>query len=198
MSNLDDRRYLCECIVIINNVDNIINNLQLPTDFNHRNVYIIKSEFIKKHITEMRRAHKNKMIMCDYLIEVKFDENDTKIVNKYTNIEIEVTFNCPNDIVVSVIPDNTYILCASFGKIITHPRVQFGMTEGAKICEIKYKNNLIITKPLNYTWKFKTSNRGVKEEFGLIGDFYWKCIKEQLYHWNKDRWIATLVTYIKN
>ena len=194
--NTDDRRYSCECIVIVKNIDKLIDDLQIPTDTNHKQVYIVKSEFIKKHITEMRFAHKNKMILCDYLIEVKYDENNNKIVNKYTNIEIEVTYNCPNDTVIPYIPNNTYVLCASFGKITTHPRVQFGMTEGAKVNELHYKNKQFVYKPLNYIWKYKTSNRGVAEEFGLVGNFYWKCINEQLYNWNKDKWVATLITTI--
>lgn len=194
--NTDDRRYSCECIIIIKDVDKIIDDLQIPTDTNHKQVYIVKSEFIKKHITEMRYAHKNKMILCDYLIEVKYDANNNKIVNKYYDIEIEVTYNCPNDIVIPHIPNDAYILCASFGKITTHPRVQFGMTEGAKVYELHYQNKQVVYKPLNSVWKYKTSTRGVAEEFGLIGKYYWECINEQLYNWNKDKWVATLITTI--
>jgi len=194
-SNRDDRRYSCECIVVVKDINKLIHQLEIPTDVNHRHVYILKSEFIKKYIKEMRYSHQNKFLMCDFLIEINYNSNK-KIVNKYENIQIEVTYNCPNDDVISYIPDNTYVLCASFGKITTRPRVQFGMTEGSKTNELQYRDKKFVYKPLNFAWKFKTGNRGVLEEFGLNKKLYWKCINEQLYKWGKYKWVATLVTII--
>ena len=193
----DDRRYSCECIVVLNNKDNIIKKLKKPSDTNHQYVYIVTASFFKKYIKQMRLAHKNKHVLCEDLIEISYINNKKKITN-YNNIEVELTFNSPNDCTIEYIPDNSYILCASFGEKKTHPLIQLGMTEGAKVNELVYRNNTKIPrKPKNYLWKFQTGQRGVQEEFGLYNaNIYWKCVNEQLYKWKKPKWIATMVTYI--
>ena len=37
----DDRRYSCECIVILQNLKKVINELNKPSDKNHKIVYIV-------------------------------------------------------------------------------------------------------------------------------------------------------------
>ena len=195
---MDDRRYLCECIVVTTNLKNTIDQIQLPTDNNHEIVYIIKSSFFKNHIQEMRLSAKNKFFICDFLVEIKFNKiNKTKTIRYFKNIKIEVTSRAPNHLSAQFIPDNTYILCASFGIITTHPQVQLGITEGAFKSELIYKNtNEIPCKPQNNTWKFNTSTRGVIEELGINKPLFWTCINESLFKWNKSVWVATLLTYI--
>lgn len=195
---MDDRRYLCECIVVSTNLKEIIKNINVPSDNNHQIVYIIKSSFFKKHVLTMRESSKNKIFNCEFLVQISFD-NKNKNIQFLKNINIEITCRSPHELTSNYIPDNTYIICASFGEITTRPRVQLGITEGAHISDIIYKNNYTIPeKPINLDWKFKTSNRGIKEELGIYNNnLIWTCIKEDLYNWNrKNMWVSTLLTYI--
>lgn len=194
---MDDRRYLCECIVVSTNLKKIINEIKQPDDLNHQIVYIINSNFFKNHILDMRIASKNKIVLCDFLIEIKFI-NNIKTVKYLKNINIEITSRCPHENVINFILDNTFILCASFGKIKKNPQVQLGITEGAFINDINYKDdNKIPSKPSNSSWKYITSNRGIKEELGLYNNVTWNCINESLFNWNnKHIWVATLISYI--
>jgi len=194
---MDDRHYLCECIVASTDYQSLLHSINTPTDNNHPCVYIIKSEFLKKHIKELRYSNKNKVKICDFLSVITFD-NNIKLIKEHHDIKIELTCRCPNDNVINHIPNNSYIVCSSFGKYIEYPRVQFGITEGAKISDIVYgnKNKGIICKPQNDSWKYQTSTRGINEELGISDNIRWNCINEQLYKWNKDMWVATLVTII--
>ena len=193
----DDRRYSCECIVILQNLEKVINELNKPSDNNHKIVYIVNSDFFKKYISIMRYSSKNKFVTCDELYEINFDNENNKNVIKHCNIKVELTYNCPNDASSKYIPHNSYIMCASFGKIKKHPRIQLGITEGSTINEIIYRNSDIVpSKPKNNNWKFKTANRGIKEELGICRNLYWKCINEQLFNWSRSKWVATLIANI--
>lgn len=194
---MDDRHYLCECIVVSTDYQSLLHKINKPTDEKHSCVYIIKSKFLKTHIKELRFSNKNKFKICDFLSIVTFD-NNIKLIKEHQNIKIELTCRCPNDNIINHIPNNSYIACSSFGKHIKYPKVQFGITEGAKKCEINYgnENKDVVCKPNNNNWKFKTSSRGIKEELGIHNNVRWKCVNEQFYKWNKDMWVATLVTII--
>ena len=132
---MDDRHYLCECILVGTDYQSLLHKINKPTDENHSCVYIIKSEFLKKNIKELRYSDENIFKICDLLSVVTFD-NNIKLIKEHQNIKIELTCRCPNDNVINHIPNNSYIACASFGKLLEYPRVQFGITEGAKIYEI--------------------------------------------------------------
>lgn len=194
---MDDRHYLCECIVVSPDYQSLLHKINTPTDQNHSCVYIIKSEFLKEHIKELRYSNKNKFKICDFLSVVTFD-NNIKLIKEHQNIKIELTCRCPNDNVINNIPNNSYIACASFGNPLTYPRLQFGITEGAKISEITYgnENKGVVCKPQNDNWKFQTSTRGIQEELGISDNVQWNCVNEQFYKWNKDMWVATLITII--
>jgi len=192
--NIDDKRYYCECVVYTSKLNEIIDKLKKPSDLNHNIVYIIKSEFLKQHMTEMRISGKNKDYMCDYLVEIKYS-NGIKTVTTYTDINIEVTFVCPHNKVIEYIPDETYILCASYGIINEKPQLQFGFTESAKRYEIQYSSlNKIPDLPKNINWKKRVSTRGLHEELGLYDhNINWNCINEELFNWNRHRLVATLI-----
>ena len=192
--NLDDKRYYCECVVYTTDLEDIIEKLKQPTDYHHEIVYIIKSEFLKQNITEMRMSGQNKDFLCDYLVEIKYN-NGIKTVTTFTDINIEITFVCPHNKVIEYIPDKTYVLCASFGIINEKPRLQFGFTESAKRYEIEYSSlNKIPDKPHNNNWKMKVATRGLKEEIGLFEqNISWDCINEELFNWNRYRLVATLI-----
>ena len=192
--NVDDKRYYCECIVYTSELEQLIERLKQPTDFHHKIVYIIKSEFLKQNITEMRISGENKDYLCDYLVEIKY-ENGIKTVTTHTDINIEVTFVCPHNKVIEYISDETYVLCASYGIINDKPQLQFGFTESAKRYEIEYSSlNHIPDPPLNSNWKMRVSSRGLKEEIGLFDqNINWNCINEELFNWNRHRLVATLI-----
>ena len=194
---MDDRNYLCECIVVGTDYQSLLNKINKPLDKNHSCVYIIKSKFLKEYIKELRYSYKNKFKICDFLSVITFD-NNIKLIKEHQNIKIELTSRCPNDKIINYIPNNSYIACASFGIDLEYPRVQFGITEGAKIFEIIYGNDnkKIVCKPKNNNWKFKTANRAIKEELGIYNNIYWNCVNEKLYKWNKNMWVSTLITII--
>ena len=183
-----------DCRLYTSELEQLIEKLKQPTDFHHKIVYIIKSEFLKQHITEMRISSQNKDYLCDYLVEIKYDKNE-KTVTTYRDINIEVTFVCPHNKVIEYIPDNTYVLCASYGIINDKPQLQFGFTESAKQYEIQYSSlNYIPQPPKNINWKKIVASRGLKEEIGLFEqNINWNCINEELFNWNRHRLVATLV-----
>ena len=191
---MDDRRYLIEGIVVIASTMYFL-NLKRPSDNSHDTVYAVSSNFFKTYCKEMRYSKKNKYILCDELYEIKFLEYKKKI-RKIKNVQIEITCRAPNDCVCEYIPDNTLILCASFGKITNFPRVQLGLTEGAKKTELEYNDEKIVSKPKNDDWKYIVGTRGIQEELGIYENIEWKCVNEQQYEWDKKMWVATLVSVV--
>ena len=191
---MDDRRYLIEGIVVIPSITYFL-NIKRPCDNCHDIIYTVSSKFFKKHCREMRISNKNKYILCDELYEINFSDN-TKKMTKIENVQIEITCRAPNHCVCQHIPDNTYIMCASFGKINNFPRVQLGITEGAKKTELEYNDEKIVSKPKNDDWKYVVATRGIQEELGIYENVEWKCVNEQQYKWGKKMWVATLVSIV--
>lgn len=191
---MDDRRYLIEGIIVIPSITYFL-NIKKPSDNCHDIIYAVSSKFFKKYCKIMRLSNKNKFILCDELYEINFN-NNKKEMRKIKNILIEITSRAPNDCVCNHIPDNTFIMCASFGKINNIPKVQLGITEGAKKKELDYINEQIVSKPKNDNWKYVVATRGIQEELGIFDNVEWKCVNEQQYTWHKKKWVATLISII--
>jgi len=189
---MDDRRYLIEGIVVIPSITYFL-NIKKPSDNCHDIIYAVSSKFFKKYCREMRISNKNKYILCDELYEIDFS-NNTKKMSTLKNVQIEITCRAPNHCVCEHIPNNTFIMCASFGQIANMPRVQLGITEGAKKTELEYDNKKIVSKPKNDDWKYVVGTRGIQEELGIYENVEWKCVKEQEYKWGKKMWVATLIS----